>query len=74
MRDKGFWGMGEWTLKDKREHYLYYESAIGLIRLRCRHCEYVVIAERSQALLALNIMRRHLKDVHNIEWDQAVKA
>jgi hypothetical protein len=70
VKDKGFWNAREWKLKDKRSHYYVYVHPAGLVRVKCRHCEYVVIGEKSLTLLVLNIIHKHLADVHNIPIDE----
>jgi len=65
--------MNEWRLKDKKTHYLLYTSNAGLIRIKCRYCEYVVIAERRHTLLALNIIHDHLRNTHSISLEDLDK-
>jgi hypothetical protein len=67
--DKGFWSGNEWKLKTLKTHYALYENNVGLVRVKCKYCEYVVIAEKSQALFALNLMHKHLHEVHNMSYE-----
>ena len=62
--------MTEWCLKVAKAHYTIYHNNVGLVRIKCRHCEYVVIAEKRLTLFALNLIHKHLIETHNISMDQ----
>jgi len=62
--------MPEWTLRNVKTHYSIHENKVGLVRVKCRHCGYVVIAEKRLTLFALNLIHKHLIETHNISMDQ----
>jgi hypothetical protein len=62
--------MPEWTLRNVKTHYSIHENKAGLVRIKCRYCEYVVIAEKKLTLFALNLIHKHLIETHNIPIDQ----
>jgi len=65
--------MTEWSLKVVKSHYVVYHNNVGLVRIKCRHCEYVVIAEKRLTLFALNLIHTHLRDLHNIPLEDLDK-
>jgi hypothetical protein len=73
IRDKGYWRGKEWKLKNKREHYYVFHNKAGLVRIKCKHCEFVVIAEKRETLLALNLMHRHLHELHRVPQEDLDK-
>jgi hypothetical protein len=57
--------MPEWTLKAAKRHYVIYNNA-GLVRIKCRHCEFVVVADKKNTLFAINLIHKHLNELHGI--------
>jgi len=64
--------MGEWTLRYAKTHYAVYDNKVGLVRLKCRHCEFVVIADKRDTLFAMNLMHKHLNELHHIELSDVI--
>jgi len=58
--------MPEWTLRNVKTHYSIHENKVGLVRVKCRHCEYVVIADKRNILFAMNLIHKHLNELHGI--------
>jgi len=65
--------MSEWKLRYAKTHYVVHDNGVGLTRIKCRHCEYVVIAEKRLTLLALNLMHEHLKTTHSVSIEDVDK-
>jgi len=51
-------------------HFIIFNSNTGFARVKCRHCEFEILAEKSYTLFALNHIIRHLVDMHKIPLEQ----
>jgi len=56
----------EWKLRYAKTHYAVYDNNVSLTRIKCRHCEFVVIADKKDTLFALNLIHKHLNELHGI--------
>jgi hypothetical protein len=60
----------EWIVISRRMHFIIFNNNTGFARVKCRHCEFEILAEKSHTLFALNHIVRHLVDTHKIPLEQ----
>jgi len=64
MSDKAEFYPSEWKLKESRKDYNVYVNQAGLLKIKCKHCTFIIISDKAYSDLAFSRIVEHINIVH----------